>query len=66
METTEEWHATRECSLTALFNIYTNDQSVHEGTSRLINIITSREHNTANTNALNLYSILILTKSTSH
>ena len=35
METTEEWPATRECSLPNS-NIYTNDQPVHDGTRSFI------------------------------
>ena len=37
METTEEWPATRECSLPTSFqHIYTNDQLVHDGTRSFI------------------------------
>ena len=37
METTEEWPTTRECSLfSTLFNIYTNDQPVDDGTRSFI------------------------------
>ena len=36
METTEEWPATRECSLPNSSNIYTNDHPVPDGTRSFI------------------------------